>query len=151
MNACLKSFWNSSTLSLLNRLVSMILGFPFGIPTFLLIYTRLWSLMPRLITPEAMVFKSLVLQIIKSNNVLVDSVILVGLSIICCNWYVVSNPRSRLLMLLSFSFGSRSILKSPVMTVSMFSLSTFWRKGGILNLARSGLNDICRMTRSNFA
>jgi hypothetical protein len=30
-------------------------------------------------------FKSLVLQIIKSNNVLVDSVILVGLSIICCN------------------------------------------------------------------
>jgi hypothetical protein len=72
-------------LSLLNCLVSMILGFPFGIPTFLLIYTRLWSLMPRLITPETMVFKSLVLQIIKSNNVLVDSVILVGLSIICCN------------------------------------------------------------------
>jgi hypothetical protein len=35
-----------------------------------------------------MVFKSLVLQIIKSNNVLVDSVILVGLSIICCNWYI---------------------------------------------------------------
>ncbi len=73
-------------MSLLNCLVSMILGFPFGIPTFLLIYTRLWSLMPRLITPEAMVFKSLVLQIIKSNNVLVDdSVTLVGLSIICCN------------------------------------------------------------------
>ena len=63
----------------------MILGFPFGIPTFLLIYTRLWSLMPRLITPEAMVFKSPVLQIIKSNNVLVDSVTLVGLSIICRN------------------------------------------------------------------
>ena len=72
-------------MSLLNCLVSMILGFPFGIPTFLLIYTRLRSLMPRLITPEAMVFKSLVFQIIKSNNVLVDSVILVGLSIICCN------------------------------------------------------------------
>ena len=84
--------------------------------------------MPRLITPKAMVFKSLVLQIIKPNNVLVDSVTLVGLSIICCNSYVVSNSRSRLLVLLSFSYGSRSILKSPVMTVSMFSLSTFWRK-----------------------
>ncbi len=31
-------------------------------------------------------------------------------------------------MLLSFFFGSRSILKSPVMTVSIFSLSTSWRK-----------------------
>jgi hypothetical protein len=36
-------------------------------------------------------------------------------------------------MLLSFSFDSRSILKSPVMTVSMFSLSTFWRKNSNLS------------------
>ena len=88
LNVSCKSFWKAEALKFLNCLVSTLLEPCLGTITLRQMYTRLWSLIPKSMTPLSIILVSSSFVIIKSFKVLVFEVVLVGFLMCCCNWYM---------------------------------------------------------------